>query len=51
MTEVERDRALTFTVPFEMPPFEEGSTTLGLALGLGVGLARGFGGCFGLAAG
>ena len=51
MTEVERDRALTFTAPLGMLPFEKESTTLGLAFVFGAGLGRGFGGCFGLAAG
>lgn len=51
MTDVERDRALTFTVPLGRLLFEEESTAFGLALGLGAGLARGFGGCFDLAAG
>ena len=51
MTEVERDRASTFTALLGTPTFKEVSTALGLALGLGTGLARGLGGCFGLAAG
>lgn len=51
MTEVERERALTFNATLVIPGLEGGSTTLGLVLGFAVGLARGFEGCFGLAAG